>query len=175
MKPILYFVLIALFSVSCGNQEFTKQSPEVNSSEEIAKELMALWEFGDTLKTNKIFLEECSYVDIPNNHTFSGIAGVNAYISHIHKWASNVKMTVRKINASESGGYVEWTMTAVHSNPIEGRIPIATNKEINLKGTTLIELKNGKIEKASDYMDVLGFVMQLGSKLELPGGVVIGE
>jgi len=40
---------------------------------------------------------------------------------------------------------------------------------------TRIEVKNGKIERASDYMDVLGFVIQLGSQIELPGGIVIGE
>jgi hypothetical protein len=76
---------------------------------------------------------------------------------------------------SEDFGYVEWTFRANQSSPITGRIPIATNNDVILNGVTLIEFKEGKIEKASDYIDVLSFVMQLGSKLELPGGVVIGE
>jgi hypothetical protein len=37
------------------------------------------------------------------------------------------------------------------------------------------EFKDGKIQKASDYMDVLGFVIQPGSQIRLPGGVTIGE
>ena len=72
-------------------------------------------------------------------------------------------------------GYVELTLTAKHTSPIKGKVPIATNKDITLNGATLVEFKDGKIAKASDYMDVLGFVIQLGSKVELPGGVVIGE
>jgi len=84
-------------------------------------------------------------------------------------------MAVRKVNVSENMGYVEWTFTAVQSNPIEGRVPIATNRDIILNGVTLAEFKDGKIQNAADYMDVLGFVIQLGSKVELPGGVIIGE
>jgi hypothetical protein len=38
-----------------------------------------------------------------------------------------------------------------------------------------MEYKDDKIIKAVDYMDVLGFVIQLGGKVELPGGVIIGK
>ena len=110
-----------------------------------------------------------------NDYTFYGINGINKYINHIHNWASDIKMEIREINVSENMGYVEWTMTAKQTRPIEGRVPIATNKNINLNGVTLMEYKDGKIIKAVDYMDVLGFVIQLGGKVELPGGVIIGE
>lgn len=134
-----------------------------------------LWETGDNLKTKNIFLQECTYNDIANNHVFLGVQEVNKYISHIHNWASEIKMTIRKIKVSDEMGFIEWTLNAKQTRPIHGRIPIATNNTIRLQGVTLIEVKNGKIEKASDYMNVLGFVIQLGSKIELPGGMVIGE
>jgi hypothetical protein len=84
-------------------------------------------------------------------------------------------MEIREINVSENMGYVEWTMTAKQTGPIEGRVPIATNNNITLNGVTLMEYKDDKIIKAVDYMDVLGFVIQLGGKVELPGGVIIGK
>lgn len=144
-------------------------------SKQLVLQLIELWEEGDTLNTKNIFLSNCEYIDMANNSTFFGTGGVNKYISHIHKWASEVKMEIRKINVSKDMGYVEWTMTAKHTSPIEGRIPIATNKDIRLDGVTLLEFEDNKIKKASDYMDVLGFVIQLGSKVELPGGIIIGE
>lgn len=148
--------------------------PTTNNVEKLGQELMSLWETGDTLKTRNVFIAEGSYADIANNNVFSGIQEINQYISHIHSWSSEIKMTTNNIKVTNDIGYIEWTLSAKQTKPIKGRIPIATNKTINLNGVTLIEIKNEKIEKASDYMDVLGFVMQLGGTVELPGGVVIG-
>jgi len=56
-------------------------------------------------------------------------------------------MTTRNIKTSNENGYLEWTLNAKQTRPIKGRIPVATNNDITLKGVTLIEVKNEKIEK----------------------------
>lgn len=175
MKNILILIILSVF-ISCGTENNTKENNEMTDlSKQLAQDLMALWESGDTLNTARIFHEECKYADVANNHTFMGINGVNQYVTHIHKWASDVNMETRSIHVSGNMGYAEWTLTAKHTSPIKGRVPVATNKDITLNGATLLEFKDGKISKASDYMDVLGFVIQLGSKVELPGGVIIEQ
>jgi hypothetical protein len=35
----------------------------------------------------------------------------------------------------------------------------------------MIEVADGMIVRAADYIDTLGFVLKLGATLELPGGV----
>ena len=65
-------------------------------------------------------------------------------------------------------------MSGVQNKPISGTVNIATNKDYKLNGVTLLEFDNGLIIKATDYMDVLGFVLQLGACVELPGGVELG-
>jgi len=173
---VLTLFIMMVFVSSCDSKEQKRDNQflTVNNVEKLGSELMILWDTGDTLKTKNIFLKESTYNDIANNQVFSGIQEINKYISHIHTWASEIKMTTRNIKVSNENGYIEWTLNAKQTKPIKGKIPVATNNDIELKGVTLIEVKNGKIEKASDYMDVLGFVIQLGSKIELPGGVVIG-
>ena len=175
MKNLMYFLLFFGILISCEPSSEVEENKVIEHNTHLLNNLMALWETGDTLRTNEIFATNCEYTDVANNTTLSGIEGVNRYIGHVHNWASNTRMTVRKVNVSEKMGYVEWTFTALQSNPIKGRVPIATNKDITLNGVTLAEFKDGKIQKAADYMDVLGFVIQLGSKVELPGGVIIGE
>ena len=64
-------------------------------------------------------------------------------------------------------------MTAVQSNPIPGGVPVATNKRIKIQGATLIHVEDGKIVRAADYLDALGFVLQLGSEVALPGDVIL--
>ena len=174
MKYLIYMMMLGvLFSCNVDNKS-TANEDIVNVSKTLLQDLIGLWESGDTTITENIFLEDCEYTDVANNQTFSGIKGVNKYVSHIHNWASDVKMEIRNINVSENMGFVEWTMTGKQTEPIGGRVLIATNRDIMLNGVTLAEIEGGKINKASDYMDVLGFVVQLGSKIELPGGVVIG-
>jgi steroid delta-isomerase-like uncharacterized protein len=175
MKHLIYYLLYVGILISCQPSNKVEENKSIGNNIQLLNNLMVLWETGDTIKTIEIFSENCEYTDVANNTTLSGIEGVNRYISHVHNWASNTHMTVRKINASENIGYVEWIFTAVQSSPIKGRVPIATNKNITLNGVTVVEFKDGKIQKAADYMDVLGFVIQLGSKIELPGGVIIGE
>jgi hypothetical protein len=174
---LLCLLILTVFFFSCeaNKQKDGKQVLAKKNVKNLGQNLIHLWETGDTLKTKNLFIKECSYIDIANNQVFSGIPEINKYISHIHSWASDIKMTIRNIKVSGEMGFIEWTLNAKQTKPIHGRISIATNNAIILQGATLIEIKNGKIEKASDYMDVLGFVIQLGSKIELPGGMIIGK
>ncbi|TAL46650.1 MAG: ester cyclase, partial [Chitinophagaceae bacterium] len=38
----------------------------------------------------------------------------------------------------------------------------ATNKNVNIDGTTIIHMSNGKIAEETDFFDNLDFMMQLG-------------
>jgi hypothetical protein len=174
---LILLVAIVLIHFSCDTQESKKNNIDNvnNHSVKLVNELMVLWETGDTLKTDNIFTDTCTYSDVANNQTFVGIQGVNKYVHHVHDWASEIKMIVRNIEIKDSIGYVEWTFKARQTNPIKGIVLIATNKKVTLNGVTLIEFCNSKIKNASDYMDVLGFILQLGSKVELPGGVIISN
>jgi len=173
MKQIIFVLIILTITFSCSQKKENSRSIN-NKSGTIGAKLMEVWESGDTSLVNELFHEECEYVDIPNNYVFEGLNGVKDYISHVHKWGSDIGMEIRNKKFEGDVGYIEWTFSAIQSNPIRGRVPIATNKEIKINGVTLIEIKDNKIKKATDYLDALGFVIQLGSKIELPGGVIIG-
>jgi len=100
-----------------------------------------------------------------------GVAG--AYVGHVHAWASQVQITIAAIHSGADAAVAEWVMRGVQDRPIPGRVPVATNRPFELKGVTVVELRDGRIARAADYIDVLGFVVQLGAQVRLPGGVVI--
>jgi len=177
LKYLSIFLLFVLINSSCLTQESKTGNKETmkNHKTKLVKDFIALWETGDTSKTPLIFTEDCAYTDVANEQTFNGIEGVNRYVGHVHNWGSDIKMTIRNMEISDEMGYVEWTFTANQTSPIKGRVLIATNKQITLDGVTLVKFSDDKIKDASDYMDVLGFVLQLGSKVELPGGVILGK
>ncbi len=148
---------------------------ELKLSESLVVQLMEIWQSGDDKKLIAIAQTDMVYHDVPNNHHFKGIEESRSYIKHVHNWASDIKIEITKVHHYEQAALAEWTMTGIQSRPIKNRIAIATNNQFTLKGATLIEIENGKIIRAADYIDVLGFVIQLGAEVKLPGGKIISH
>ena len=50
---------------------------------------------------------------------------------------------------------------------------IATEREFILNGITIIEIEDGLIRRAADYIDTMPLLLQLGSEVTLPDGEVL--
>jgi steroid delta-isomerase-like uncharacterized protein len=144
-----------------------------DEAEQRVRQLMEIWQTGDTARLDEITTADVVYDDVPNGERFKGLDGVRRYVRHVHAWAGGVRITVSAVHGGPRWAVAEWVMRGVQDRPIPGRIPVATNRAFELRGATLIELRDGRIARAADYMDVLGFVVQLGARVELPGGVTI--
>ncbi len=136
--------------------------------------LMQVWESGNTDELSSIMTEDAEYEAAQQLYTFKGLEEIGGYIKHTSSFAKDLNIEVLAVKASKNFAAIEWIMTGIQDRPIPGRVNAATNKSFTLKGTTIIELEKGKITKATDYMDVLGFLLQLGARVEIPGGVVLG-
>jgi ketosteroid isomerase-like protein len=53
------------------------------------------------------------------------------------------------------------------------QVPVGTGREIVLNGVTVIEIRDGRIIRAADYTDAGALMLQLGGRIELPGGGVV--
>ena len=140
------------------------------SSEQLARQLMSIWESGSTDAIGDLFKSDAVYDDMPNARTFHGIDEIKSYVAHVHAWASEVRIEVVKVNASESFAAAEWVMTGVQDRPIPNNLSVATGKSFQIRGATLIEVDDDKITRAADYIDVTPLLLQLGATIELPDG-----
>lgn len=168
VKLLCAFLLVAILS-SCVDPDNRHRS-----AEELVNELMVIWQSGDTSLLVELMSPDVVYDDIPNGITLRGIEASSAYVAHVHSWASEIEITINRSFGDKSDAVAEWTMTAIQSSPIPGRVPIATGNQIILRGATIIHVEEGKITSAADYLDALGFVLQLGGEVTLPGGVIMG-
>lgn len=50
----------------------------------------------------------------------------------------------------------------------------ACQSEVVLSGVTIIEMEGGRIMRAADYTDTQPLLLQLGARIELPGGGLLG-
>jgi len=140
---------------------------------QLAARLMRMWETGDTSALEGLTAPGVVYDDIPNGEQYRGRAGVAGYIGHVHSWASDISIEVLRLHTGPDFAVAEWRMRGLQDRPIGGRIPVATGRRFELKGLTLVETRNGRIQRAADYIDVLGFVLQLGAHVTLPGGATL--
>ena len=139
----------------------------------LVRQLMKMWESGNTTQLDEITVDEVVYDDVPNGERYVGREGVRRYIEHVHAWAGQIQIEIITIHGNKRSAVAEWIMHGVQDRPISGRVPIATNRNFQFKGATIVELHDGKIGRAVDYIDVLGFVVQLGGRVELPGGNIL--
>ena len=135
--------------------------------------LMEVWQSGEVSNLDPIVSDSATYFDAANGEYFEGLEGFMSYVGHVHSWASNIEIEVTSRGGDNSWAFSQWTMTGVQDRPIMGRVPIATNRAFQLNGMTVIKVEQGKIIEASDHLDALGLVLQLGARVELPGGPVI--
>lgn len=57
----------------------------------------------------------------------------------------------------------DWEVTATHKGHFKGLPP--TDKTVTHRGTTELQIKNGKIVSETSYQDMAAFLSQLGMKL----------
>lgn len=145
------------------------------SAEEAATELLAIWEFGDTSGISVLFSADAVYADVPNDRELVGIEQITGYVTHVHSWASDIEIAVQSLRATGESAAIEWVMTGVQDRPIRGMIPMATDRRFTIQGVTLVDVTDGRIHRAVDYIQVLPLIVQLGGYVTLPGGGVLGE
>lgn len=135
---------------------------------------MAVWQSGDTQRLDSLLADSVVYDYYPDGTQYMGRDQVTGYIRHVHAWAGQVSLEVTAVHGASQSAVAEWIMRGVQDRPIQGRVPIATHRPFTLRGATIVELApGGRIARAADYIDVLGFVLQLGARVELPGGVTV--
>lgn len=156
-----------LFANACVSGEPT--------AEEQVQALMEVWRTGDVAVLDSILAPDVVYDDLPNSTQYEGRDEVRGYVDHVHGWAGAVTLDIVRVAGNDRDAVAEWVMRGVQDSPIPGRVPVATQRPFEIDGVTLVTLDDeGRISRAADYMDVLGFVLQLGSEVILPGGVRLG-
>lgn len=141
--------------------------------EVLAREIVAAWEAGDADRLAEHFWPDAVYDDFSNAVTYRGLEEILAYKAEIHAWASDVAVNVTAVHPSPGGVVAEWVLYGVHTGPIAGRVEGGTGREILLNGATILEVEGGMVTRAADYLDTLPLMLQLGGRVELPGGEVL--
>jgi steroid delta-isomerase-like uncharacterized protein len=176
LRTLVPIVLLLATLVIAGCASAPDRAEQDAQAAELAiRSLMTAWERDDVEMIQELFWPQATYDDFPNQQSHQGVQEIIAYVNTLHSWADDVLMGVGKVHVTESGAVAEWVLSAVQARPMGSQIPVATGLEVVTNGVTIIELQDGRIIRAADYFDVTPMLLQLGSRIELPGGGVLEQ
>ncbi len=148
---LLVFLLIGF--VSCNNAKLEKN---INMYSETWDEIINTGNL--ELINDTHFTDDITLVMSPEN--IMGIDSFKDYYSNFVTGFSDVEFTMVDVFGQDDKIVKHWKFKGAHSGDFFG-IP-ATGKIVDVEGTTLVKMKDGKIAQEQDFMDNLIFMDQLG-------------
>jgi len=129
----------------------------------VVREYLAAWNAHDVERLMALFTDDCVYEDVALGRLEQGKERVRALVESVFVDLADFKMEVRSAFGLGDWAATEWTMTGrfVHSS-----VPslAATGRSFAVRGATMLELRDGRILRNSDYLDVPSFLRQTGAK-----------
>lgn len=151
----LFALVLFISTMSCNNpNEQTEKNIAMYSA--VWDEIINNEDLDKINDTN--FDQNITLVTYPENVV--GIENFKAYYSNFVTGFSEDTFTVVDVFGQGDKLVKHWKFTGKHTGDFFG-IP-ATGKTVDIEGTTLITMKDGKIAQEQDFMDNLIFMEQLG-------------
>ena len=153
-KTILLFSLaIALVFTSCADQQTNKDIELYTTTwDEIFNNRNLEFYNEDNFDTNITLIME------PENVV--GIEAVKDYYNNFLDGFSDIEFTMKNVFGQNDNLVKHWNFKGTHTGNFFG-IP-ATGNNVDLDGTTIIKMKDGKIAQEQDFFDNMAFMSQLG-------------
>ncbi len=164
-KNILSLVVVLLFA-SCNQSSSEKCDSLEKANGQVERNIntyKTTWNvFFETRDSGAIntqaFDEQVTVVTASGKIT--GIDEFRAYYTNYLTGFSDAEFTFVDVFGQGDKLVKHWNFKGTHDGEMFG-IP-ATNKKVNISGTTLVLMKNGKVVQEQDFFDNHSFLMQLG-------------
>ena len=145
--------LFALGIFACA--VYQKKQP-VEGDKAVVDAYVKAWNQHDTAAIDTLLAADAIHEDIAQNFRGRGPKVIVTFMRGVASSEPDYKWSVT--NTIEDGKYVaiEWTWTATYSGPDPTGKKV-TNKRTSGKGSSVVEIDNGKIKRFTDYYDLSSF------------------
>ena len=164
MKNIT-LLIISLFIISCAqnNEEYNQLKADKEYVESNVNMYSDVWnavfsEKNIDLVTSENFHEDVTVVT--SNGDVTGLENFKGYYANYLNGFSDGEFTIVHVFSQDDMLVKQWHFKGTHDGEFFG-IP-ATNKTLDLTGTTIVKMKDGKVLQEQDFFDNYTFLSQLG-------------
>ena len=132
----------------------------VDGAVQFAQAWTSAWSSGDPDQVIALFTEDCVYEDVTLGAANHGSDQLRAFASGFMTAIPDLAFTCESSLACGDVLAIEWRMTGTHANDLPG-MP-ATGRPFDLRGASVIELREGRGTACRDYWDMATLLKQLG-------------
>ena len=167
-KKIYVGIIITIFFAiltSCGSPAKNGKLTELQNAKEQLERNIAMYDetwniffTGDTSIVNSERFQE-DVVVVTAQGDITGIDATRNYYYNFLTGFSDSDFTILEVVGQGNRLVKHWNFKGTHTGNFFG-IPASGNK-LNLSGTTMVTMKDGKIAKEQDFFDMMSMVNQL--------------
>ncbi|MBT6170566.1 MAG: ester cyclase [Flavobacteriaceae bacterium] len=166
-KNLLTLILVMLFTITSCNTVSEKHL-ELEKAQTTLEENITMYEsvWDKVINGRQIDLINEDYFDKDvvvlgtSEGDLTGLENFKTYYSNYVIGFSDAEFTIVDIFGQGDKIVKHWNFKGTHDGDFFGVLP--TGKKVDVSGTTLVKMKNGKIASEQDYFDLLDFYTQLG-------------
>jgi steroid delta-isomerase-like uncharacterized protein len=101
---------------------------------------------------------------VPPRPDVKGLEAYKRYMADLRKALSGFHFTLHEYLSSEGAEAGRWTIQGTHTGQMPGSPIPPTGKQVTMTGVYMGRRVNGKLVEQWNYVDMIGFMQQLGVK-----------
>ena len=164
-KTIIPITTMMILITSCGSPSADSKTKKIISDQEQLEKDIAMYQDtwlrflnGETSVVNEERFQE-DVVVVTSQGDLVGIEACKKHYMNFLTGFSNIEFTIPEVIGQGNRLVKHWNFKGIHTGDFFG-MPASGNK-LNLSGTTLVTIKDGKIAKEHDFFDMMSMVGQL--------------
>lgn len=164
-KTIIPITTMMILITSCGSPSADSKTKKIISDQEQLEKDIAMYQDtwlrflnGETSVVNEERFQE-DVVVVTSQGDLVGIEACKKHYMNFLTGFSNIEFTIPEVIGQGNRLVKHWNFKGTHTGDFFG-MPASGNK-LNLSGTTLVTIKDGKIAKEHDFFDMMSMVSQL--------------
>jgi len=130
--------------------------------EDLLREENAAWNAHDVERIAAFYTDDCFKEDIAVGKATHGKEPMKVLVSGAFSAIPDMKIELVTLFYCGESAATEWTMSGSYSSDYPG-FPQAAGRHFSVRGASIMELRNGKISRISDYWNFASFLQQVGS------------
>lgn len=154
IQILMISVCMVLISLCCG----FKNSDKLMENETILKAFIDSWDKHDIDRLTGLFADDCVYEVIADGGRFTSKEQIAAYARNTFSGMPDTRIRITGFVVNDSTAVAEWIWTGTNTVGWPGAGIPATNKSLELRGISFMEIENGLIKRNRDYWDWNTFV-----------------
>ena len=126
------------------------------------REENAAWNAHNVERIAAFYTDDCFKEDIAVGRATRGKEEMKALIGGAFTAIPDMKIELVTLFYRGGWAATEWIMSGSYSSDYPG-FPVASGRHFSVRGASVVELRDGKISRISDYWNFASFLNQVGS------------